>query len=74
VIRWRDSVWFIIPLTPHNRRIPGIAETSAAQIRDLNLPIEDLPGEIGCQTAEKVWSRPEPMAAMGSLYWVGRNS
>lgn len=31
----------------HTRRIPGIAEPSNAQIRDLNLPIKDLPGTIG---------------------------
>ncbi len=31
----------------HTRPIPGIAEPSNAQIRDLNLPIKDLPGTIG---------------------------
>ena len=31
----------------HSRRILGIAEPSNAQIRDLNLPIKDLPGTIG---------------------------
>ncbi len=31
----------------HTRLIPGIAEPSNAQIRDLNLPIKDLPGTIG---------------------------
>lgn len=30
----------------HTRRIPGIAEPSGAQIRDLNLPINDLRGVI----------------------------
>jgi len=30
----------------HTRRIPGIAEPSGAEIRDLNLPISDLPGLI----------------------------
>jgi hypothetical protein len=30
-----------------SRRIRGIAEPSNAQIRDLNLPIKDLPGTIG---------------------------
>jgi len=30
----------------HTRRIPGIAEPSTAQIRDLNLPIRNLPAAI----------------------------
>jgi hypothetical protein len=30
----------------HTRKIPGIAAPSGAQIRDLNLPINDLPGSI----------------------------
>ena len=31
----------------HSRRIPGVAEPSNPQIRDLNLPIRGLPGTIG---------------------------
>ncbi len=31
----------------HTRHIPKIAEPSTAQIRDLNLPIMDLPGPMG---------------------------
>lgn len=30
----------------HSHKIPGIAEASNAQIRDLNLPIRDLPGSF----------------------------
>ncbi len=37
----------------HSRRIPGIAKPSAAQIKDLNLPIRDMPGAFGdCKASE----------------------
>jgi hypothetical protein len=44
----------------HTRRIPRVAEPSDAQIRDLNLPIKDLPGTIadykGSEHLERVLS------------------
>jgi hypothetical protein len=41
-----ELVHFPYDSDSHTRRIPGIAAPSAAQIRDLNLPISDLPGVI----------------------------
>lgn len=42
-----ELVHFPYDSDSHTRRIPKIATGSAAQIRDLNLPIHDLPGTIG---------------------------
>jgi hypothetical protein len=41
-----ELVHFPYDPNSHTRAIPIIAEPSAAQIKDLNLPIEDLPGAI----------------------------
>lgn len=41
-----ELVHFPFDPDSHTRKIPGIAEPSNAQIRDLNLPIKDLPGSF----------------------------